>query len=108
VTTQTVSGGSIQTDARSAEEQADALADTLLQQLRAGWKRPDLSIDVQPSDEGIVLSITPAQMPGEYTYIVQRHLAAPALRQLERNGDLDNLVAEILFDMEAFPGIAYA
>lgn len=108
MTTQTVSRGSTQTDAHRAAEQADALADTLLQQLRAGWKRPDLSIDVQPSDEGIVLSITPVQMPGEYTYIVQRHLPAPALHQLERNGDLDNLVAEILFDMEAFPAIACA
>ena len=86
--------------------QTTTLADTLLEKLRAGWRRPDLSIDVQPFGEGVMLSIAPVHMPGEYSYVIQRHLAASALRQLQRRGDLDALVTEILFDMDALPTTA--
>ena len=86
--------------------QTATLADTLLEKLHAGWRRPDLFIDAQAFGEGVVLSITPVHMPGEYTFVVQRHLAASALRQLESGGALDDLVAEILVDMDALPDIA--
>lgn len=113
MTTKTVSKGSVrtrgrsavQTDSRRAEGQAATLAHTLLEKLRASWKRPDLSIDVQPSDDGFVLCITPVHMPGDYTYIVQRHLWAPLLRELERSDDLDDLVTEILFDIDSLPAV---
>lgn len=86
--------------------QAATLADTLLEKLHAGWRRPDLFIDAQAFGEGVVLSITPMHMPGEYTFVVQRHLAARVLRQLESGGALDDLVAEILLDMDDLPAVA--
>lgn len=88
--------------------QAATLADTLLEKLRAGWRRPDLSIAAEAFGEGVVLSIAPVHMPGEYTYIIQRHLAATVLRRIEHRGALDDLVAEILYDMDAIPAVACA
>ncbi len=86
--------------------QSASLAGALLEKLHAGWRRPDLSVDVQPFGEGVLMSITPTHMPGEYTYVIQRHLPASALRKLQRRGDLDALVTEILFDMDALPNTA--
>ena len=77
-----------------------SLSDVLLDKLRAAWRRPDLSVDAQPAAEGVTISIRPRRAPpGQYTYAVERHLAAQDLR----SSLLDELVHDIVQDMDTLP-----
>ena len=77
-----------------------SLSDVLLDKLRAAWRRPDLSVDAQPAAEGVTISIRPRRAPpGQYTYAVERHLAAQELG----SSLLDDLVDGIVQDMDTLP-----
>jgi hypothetical protein len=77
-----------------------SLSDVLLDKLRAAWRRPDLSVDAQPAAEGVTISIRPRRAPpGQYTYAVERHLAAQDLQ----SSLLDDLVDGIVQDMDTLP-----
>ena len=77
-----------------------SLSDVLLDKLRAAWRRPDLSVDAQPAAEGVTISIRPRRPPpGQYTYAVERYLAAQELR----SSLLDDLVDGIVQDMDTLP-----
>ena len=79
---------------------APTLSDVLLDKLRAAWRRPDLTVDAQPTGEGVTISIRPRRAPpGQYTYAVERHLAAQELR----SPLLDGLVHDIVQDMDTLP-----
>jgi hypothetical protein len=79
---------------------APTLSDVLLDKLRAAWRRADLSVDAQPAAEGVTISIRPRRPPpGQYTYAVERHLAAQELR----SSLLDGLVDGIVQDMDTLP-----
>lgn len=79
---------------------APTLSDVLLDKLRAAWRRPDLSVDARPAAEGVTVSIRPRRPPpGQYTYAVERHLAAQELR----SSLLDGLVDGIVQDMDTLP-----
>ncbi|HJX61637.1 MAG TPA: hypothetical protein VJ578_03620 [Dehalococcoidia bacterium] len=77
-----------------------SLSDVLLDKLRAAWRRPDLCVDAQPAGEGVTVSIRPRRPPpGQYTYAVERHLAAQELV----SSLLDDLVDGIVQDMDTLP-----
>jgi hypothetical protein len=77
-----------------------SLSDLLLDKLRAAWRRPDLTVDAQPAAEGVTISIRPRRPPpGQYTYVVERHLAPQELR----SSALDDLVHDIVQDMDTLP-----
>ncbi len=77
-----------------------SLSDVLLDKLRAAWRRPDLSVDAQPATEGVTICVRPRRAPpGQYTYAVERHLAAQELR----SSLLDDLVHDIVQDMDTLP-----
>ena len=76
------------------------LSDVLLDKLRAAWRRPNLSVDAQPAADGVTICIRPRRPPpGQYTYAVERHLAAQDLQ----SSLLDDLVEGIVQDMDTLP-----
>jgi hypothetical protein len=82
-----------------------SLSDVLLDKLRAAWRRPDLSVDAQPVAEGVTISVRPRRPPpGQYTYAVERHVAAQDLR----SSLLDELVDTIVQDMDTLPVVEEA
>jgi hypothetical protein len=82
----------------TAPTDAPTLSDVLLDKLRAAWRRPDLTVDAEPAGEGVTISVRPRRAPpGQYTYAVERHLAAHELRSL------DDLVRDVVQDMETLP-----
>lgn len=83
-----------------AATDVNTLADTLQDSLSRRWRRPDLGLTVQTSDERVVVSVRPLKRRGR---ALKQHLPVGELRMLERERGLDDLAAAILRSVDVLP-----